>query len=150
MVFDFTVFSGSSYALASLAAGVAIGVIYGFFRALRMVLKAKGVLLFLFDLLFCTAAVCIFLLVTFNYSSGEVRGYALVCCGASFFAYDKTLGRFVNTAVIMLIKAVRFILCPLAKALGKLCETVNETVRKVKARRELKRLTVKARSGFGL
>lgn len=103
------------FVLYSLLVGAALGVVYDFFRILRISteispkLRAKlnlktrkkrteffkCAVIFIQDILFwliCSVAVTVFI---YHVNNGRIRGIALICSLAGFFIYYNTIGRLV-------------------------------------------------------
>ncbi len=80
--------------LASLAVGGILGLIYDFFRLIRVVYVGGRIKLFFEDVLFCIMSALVFTVFIFNATMGVVRMFAAVGALVGFFSYRFSIGLF--------------------------------------------------------
>lgn len=87
----------------SLMVGFAMGVVYEFFRLIRLISPKNRILCFVCDVLFMSLASLISFVLTVVINLGIVRWYILFGEAVGFFVYMRTVGR-VSGAVFRLIR----------------------------------------------
>ena len=158
MIYEFSSFGGTEYFLCSLILGVFLGAVYDVFRLVRIVLPKNNTLIFFEDILFCLFATISFLLLSFNFGSGQIRGFAAAGTLGGFASYYCTLGKLVykaNEKIISFIKKIiKYIIVSIKKPIvfifGKLYVFTQKTNRKHKRKKLMKKAIKTAKKGFGL
>ena len=167
-----------AFILYSVLLGFCFGILYDFFRMIRMVFCLPGIIraeersqrpknrltvniiVFICDILFFVISACITAVFVFHANNGNIRGIALFGSLAGFVIYYNTLGRLVTLISKTLIRAVfyffrflsRRVVLPALRGLFKaLCYIFKLMVyvdSYLYTRRIQKRLTACAKNGF--
>lgn len=97
----------------SIVFGFFAGLVFEFFRFLRLALPQTTMTVFCQDLLFFLPVTLFFLLFTFAFSDGVVRWFSVAGAGGGFFLYLGTLGKilfFFADRILSLIRRILFFL----------------------------------------
>lgn len=101
--------------LISLPVGCLIGLIYDFFRLIRVVYTGGRIKLFFEDVLFCIMSSLVFTVFMFNVNMGVVRLFAVFGALVGFFAYRFSVGIF----TVPLAKKLKALMtAPIKRAVG--------------------------------
>ena len=84
---EFSLAAQTKVFLCTVIFGVCLGAVYDFFKALRLMMKAKRPGTAVCDLIFCLVAFVLFLLFMLSIGGGELRGYILfgMALGAALY-----------------------------------------------------------------
>lgn len=93
--------------LTSCMLGAALGVVYDFFRALRLIVPTGAALAFVEDGVFFAVAGVAEFVFFLNHTYGQLRVFLLVGQGLGFLIYYLTAGRAVYCVMLRLSKLIR-------------------------------------------
>ena len=96
--------------LTSCMLGAALGVVYDFFRALRLLVPTGTALAFIEDGLFFAVVGAVEFVFFLNHTYGQLRVFLLVGQGLGFLIYYLTAGRAVYCVMLRLSKLIRGII----------------------------------------
>ena len=99
--------------------GVAIGILFDFFRILRRTIKTSNFITYIEDILFWILTGVIILFTIFTFTTGEVRFYMILTMLFACFIYFITISKYIikiNTKILCFFKSIiNFLLTPLKK-----------------------------------
>ncbi len=78
--------------LLSLGFGFLTGILYDFFRIIRLCISSKKIAIIIFDLLYCTLFCLSFFIFLLTVNEGQFRFYLLLGAFVGFFVYYFSLG----------------------------------------------------------
>ncbi|MDD3765867.1 MAG: spore cortex biosynthesis protein YabQ [Eubacteriales bacterium] len=84
--------------------GVAVGLLYDFFRIIRRLFKTRQTVAATQDLLFWILVCVVFFAISLNINSGEMRLYQFLGAAIGATAYFLTISKFVVRACVVLIR----------------------------------------------
>lgn len=93
--------------LLSLPLGVAIAIVYDFFRVFRLIFRSGKVAIFFQDVLFWLITALSVFLFFFLTNSGEIRGYGIFGTLLASMLYFFTISKFLIKHLTKLIKAIK-------------------------------------------
>ncbi len=114
--------------LTSCLLGAALGVVYDFFRTLRLLIPTGSGLAFIEDGVFFACAGAAEFIFFLNHTYGQLRVFLLAGQGLGFMVYYLTAGRAVHCVMLRLSKIIRAIIRRIAAGGGWI---INKIFRKI-------------------
>lgn len=122
-----SVFSQIKVLLIFSLSGIAIGIVFDFFRIQRKIIKTHDIITYMQDALFWVISSIILIITIVRYTDGEIRSYMVLGLFVGICLYFLLISRYFRIIALHIAKFIKKIISKMLYPLKKICKLIKKT-----------------------